>query len=261
MKITSVDLCGNKITTELSGPSDNNDLFKLRVVNPNSSTEIFQATRKPGKYTDPFNLSSIPEGIQFTKVEAVYVCGGANHVAGYAYIFKKKGTYRHSQYNSPHESHPTCAGAPVNVCITGIAGGNCTYQAGTLKSVFKSEVDENGSGVSINYGPIAVEAFCNSPPPNLANRPRYRGNYPRTPACAGGALNGSTVARDPNDSDLPCGAKICIVGAGPNSTNLVKVVTDRCPACIGKKQIDNFTTLQNCTGISDLGNFMTVKIP
>jgi hypothetical protein len=263
VKLVSADLVKNEIVTEITGPSNATGDLILWVGNSNVSsayTEILKATRSPGRYVDAFDVSSVPERVQMTEVGVTYTCDGINYEDDVSYHFKSLGKYHHTQYNTPNEGDSTCKGAPVKVCITGIANGKCVYQEGSLKSLFESQVRLNGSGVSAQYGAIASEGLCKNPPAHLKSLHRYRANYPRKAPCKGGALDNTTVARDPNDKDLTCGAKICLVGSGSNGSNIVKTVTDICPACKGKKQIDNYTTDPRCSGISDLGNFITVKL-
>jgi hypothetical protein len=265
VKIQSVNLCGNKIVTKLTGPSSNNDLFKLQVFNsadPSTLVVILNATRTPGTYTDAFDISGLTAGVAYDTVEAVYVCGGVNNVDDFSYNFKILGNYRHSQYNTPHESDPTCqSGGTNSVCLT---DNSCNYTTGSLFGTFNSQTWLNGSGYSINYGLIKPEAYCPShgfPPPSACNGIHiYRKNQTLTPACSGLGLNNSTVARRASNPDLTCGNKVCIVGAGSGGSNLLKTVTDLCPGCT-LTQLDNYTTNGACTGIPDLGNFKTVKVP
>ncbi|MEM2126572.1 MAG: hypothetical protein QXQ53_09285 [Candidatus Methanosuratincola sp.] len=44
---------------------------------------------------------------------------------------------------------------------------------------------------------------------------------------------------------------------GPPGT--VKTVTDLCPGC-GEAQLDNYTDDGRCSGITDLGNFVTIRL-
>jgi hypothetical protein len=68
-------------------------------------------------------------------------------------------------------------------------------------------------------------------------------------------VNDSTVARG-DDAGLSCGDQVLIVGVG------IKTVTDRCPACTGRQQLDNYTTQPACSAgsIGDLGNFQTIQL-
>jgi hypothetical protein len=263
--VQSVNLCGNKIVTKLTGPSSNNGSFQLQVLNsadPSTLVVIFSATRTPGTYTDPFNTSGLTAGVAYDTVEAVYVCGGVNHVDDFSYKFKILGVYRHSQYNTPHESDTTCqSGGTKSVCITDT---NCNYSSGSLYSKFESQTALNGSGYSNNYGLIKPEAYCPShghPPPTFClGLSVFRKNQTLKPACSGLSLSNFTVARKASNPDLGCGDKVCLMGAGSGGANILKTVTDLCPGC-SLTQLDNYTTNGACTGIPDLGNFNTVKVP
>jgi hypothetical protein len=147
------------------------------------------------------------------------------------------------------------------VCLTDI---NCNYTSGSLYAKFNSRTFLNGSGYSLNYGIITVESYCPShghPPPTFCNGHHvYRQNSTVKPSCKGLPLNDTTVARNKNNTDLTCGDKVCIIGAGHGGGNLLKTVTDLCPACT-LTQLDNYTTDGTCGKINDLGQFSTVKVP
>jgi hypothetical protein len=261
VSIQTTDLCGNTIVTALAGPAASGT-FTLSAIRSNSTTtQIFSATRQPGTYTDPFNISGLANGVDYTGIRASWVCGGTTITTDMAYAFKILGTYRHSQYNTPNEADATCqTGGTVNVCFT---NNNCVYTTGTLPGTFASQTALNGSGQSLNHGLIQPEAFCQThgfPPPTACQGiDIFRANQVRTPQCTGLGLSDTTVARNPNHPDLGCGDNVCLVGT-PGG-NILKTVTDRCPRC-SNTQLDNFTTTDGrCTGIGDLGNFLTVKVP
>ncbi len=275
VKIQSVNLCGNTIVTKLTGPSSNNDLFKLQVLNsadPSTLVVILNTTRTPGTYTDAFDISGLTTGVAYDTIEAVYVCGGANNVDDFSYKFKILGVYQNTQYNTPHESDPTCQqGGTTPVCIT---DNSCNYSSGSLYAIFNTQTRINGSGYSLNYGLIKSEMYCPShghPPPTFCNGLRiYRKNQTLNPGCGSKyGLSNTTVAAPYDlsakrftDPDLnACGINICVIGAGTGGTNIKKVVTDYCPACANAKHLDNYTTAGYCSGIYTLPDRVIVKIP
>ena len=69
-------------------------------------------------------------------------------------------------------------------------------------------------------------------------------------------LDHTTVVISPGHPHLDCGDKICI---DPGGQELTKTATDKCPGC-AEKQCDNYTTDPRCTGITDLGDFNTLKL-
>jgi hypothetical protein len=259
VKITSASIPADSIVTQLS-PSSCTGTFKLELLGPDGNLTLISTTRSGGSYTDSFNIPGLPEKT-FKQVKATWVVT-SNQTSQtvqsvFDYAFQNLGVYRHSQYNTPNETHETCGGPPVDTCFTTSA---CAYSQGMLKSIFKSQVDLNGSGTSATHGNIQPEGFCLNrvPPPSACQgRDVYRQNTKITPHC-GGDLSNSTVAVGDGGA-LACGDNIFLAGAGAGH-GISKTVTDRCPACTGKKQIDNFTTDGRCTNIIDLGNFVTIKL-
>lgn len=82
------------------------------------------------------------------------------------------------------------------------------------------------------------------------------------PSCgAGYSVGDGTVAKG-DDAPLVCGDEVLIVGLGGPNAAVVKSVTDRCPACTGRLQLDNYTTREACQrgAIPDLGTFRTIRL-
>lgn len=77
---------------------------------------------------------------------------------------------------------------------------------------------------------------------------------------ANGFLSDSSVAVDVWSTNHPlgCGDQVLTVGLG-SGAGTVKTLTDSCPACNGKSQIDNYNTSNACA-LSSLGNFQTIRI-
>ncbi|MBA3707643.1 MAG: hypothetical protein H0W83_02340 [Planctomycetes bacterium] len=254
--ILSADICEDQIKTHICGPGQ----VLLQVIGAGGPVTLINERRIRGNFTDSFKPKALAEGI-YTQIKLTWTPdSGSPIVKTKDYKFENLGLYRHSQYNRPDESDPTCAGDPVDVCFTTAA---CKYTHGTLTSTFRSFLDLNGSGTTPDHGMVQPEAFCITkknlqkfpPPPECVGDPTYRGNTQPKTKCEGVAT-GSTVAVGDNGK-LKCGDTICI---DPGGSKLHKTVNDRCPACTGKKQIDNFTTAGTCGNINDLGNFVTIKL-
>jgi hypothetical protein len=226
------------LTLQLEGPG--NTIHVIRTVN-----------RSAGVYHESFNIPNLAVG-EYTSVRAAWQKGGTTASHTLPYHIRVLGFYRHSQYNTPTEN--TCAGNPVNVYIT---DNRCRFTPGRLRSGFVDQANLNGSGISINYGQLQRESYClthANAPANARDR-----SFRRVNAIYGscnndrGALNNFTVARPRNHPYLSCNDRVYI-----HNTS-VKTVTDLCPLC-AVAQLDNFTTINACAGIPDLGNFMTIKI-
>ena len=131
-----------------------------------------------------------------------------------------------------------------------------------LHKKFLDEVLENGSGISLSHGKIQIEGFCQThgfpPPASCQGKSVFRENVTINPSCSGSTVDNSTVAVG-DDAPLDCGDRICI---NPGASSATKTVTDRCPGCNGKKQIDNFTTNGDCKLNSDFvqGKVPTIKL-
>ena len=254
VNVTSADVTKDAIAVTL-GPSGSSGTLKVELVGATTAL-VKSDTRQAGDHTVSFNLPSIGEG-EYTAVRATWTVGTSTATKDLPYHIYVLGTYRHSQYNTPHEV--TCTGADVKSYIT---TGQCwamdAYINGQLREQFVSQVNMNGSGTAIDYGPVMREFWCLNQPgvPMDASERSFRKSAPSV-SCSGMALDGTTVARCKNDTRLNCGDKVYIAGVG------IKTVTDTCPACCGApemKQLDNFTADNRCSGIVDLGRFVTVKV-
>ena len=116
---------------------------------------------------------------------------------------------------------------------------SCGEVSTTLKSDFRFETAENGSGISASFGTIQIEDFCDevSPPAGAIGLTGgttstinyFRANVPSIQGSCGSAVTGNTVAVDMSALGLSCGDKVFIDGVGE------KTVTDSCPACAGSK--------------------------
>ncbi len=252
VSVTTADIVSDQIVVSLSPPSQSGTLVvTLQGAGPNQT--IFNGTASGGTYNYSFNRTSLAIG-QYTAVNATWTVAGAPSVSGSkAVSFYVMGAYRHSQYNSPAES--ACTGNPAPAYIT---NSSCVFNSTMLRNDFISQSWLNGSGITINFGEEQNEAFCLSQGPPDASGRSFRPQR-IIPSCGSAySVNNSTVARG-DDAPLICGDSVLIVGLGGGT---VKTVTDRCPACTGRLQLDNYTTQAACRPgiISDLGNYTTIRL-
>jgi hypothetical protein len=251
VEITVADITMDKIEVVLSPNTDSGQLVLTLIGDRNQV--LFDGTRTGGTHMFQFNPGTLREG-QYTQVEAVWTVNGTPTRGTKDVAFRVLGNYRHSQYNVPDEA--TCGGNPARAFIT---DASCNFTQTTLLHRFIQQVNLNGSGHSISFGDIAREFFC----VNQANAPPGSGQrsfrqQTIVPACAGQALNDGTVARRPGHPFLDCGDQVLIVGLG-GGVGTIKTVTDLCPGC-PNTQLDNFTTNTACSGIPDLGRFVTIRL-
>jgi hypothetical protein len=256
VQVANADIATNTILVALS-PTTSSGSLTLKLDNHT----IYTGTHSGGNVSLTFgDINALPDGQEYQNIVATWNVGGQNYTGQRPYHIKVLGTYRHSQYNIPAESHATCAtGGTVNIYIT---NASCVFTAATFPGTFRSQTALNGRGTSISYGIAVTEQFCLS----HANNPgatfgyAFRRNGTASGAC--GTVTGTTVAANQNHPDLECNDRIYIHSG---ATGVVKTVTDYCPACgpptrSDYKQLDNFTTDGRCSGISDFGNFKTIKL-
>lgn len=269
--ILSADITQNQIKVRLAPQCASGSLM-LDLIGSSNHT-IRTANRDAGTHTETFDIPNIPIRREFTSIRATWTVNNVAVSADFPYHIKIHGAagggnVRHSVYNTPYESQ--CSGTGTsNVYITAVTGNTCQYTASTLNSTFKSQLDINGSGVSINHGALQVEALrlcLDNAPAGSQGRLNRAVNSIR-PSC-GGTLSEATVASyrastlgDP----LDCGARLFIHGLG-GGLGTTKTVTDNCPACgpspTYARQLDNYTTRQACnpSAFVDNGNFKTIEL-
>ncbi len=250
VQINSAAMESDQISIELAPTGTSGDLT-LQLTGPNNASHTVRTvpTAGAGVRNESFDIPNLPNG-EFDNIRATWRVGSVDIIGNFPFHIKVLGMFRHSQYNIPHEDQ--CGGNPVAAYITNAA---CVFTPTTLRQTFLSQVNLNGSGVSMAHGNLVREAFCLRRPgaPANANGRSFRGVAAFSGTC-GGALNNSTVARCDTNADLGCNVRLFINTVG------IKTVTDRCPACCGHNQLDNFTTNGACAGIADLGNFKTIKL-
>lgn len=251
--ISAADIVSDQILVSLEPPNLSGNLV-VTAFGPSVSKTLFNGTKASGNHTFSFDRNNLPSG-QYNTVTATWSVGGGNWTGSKPVAFNVLGTYRHSQYNTPAES--ACTGSPAAAYIT---NPQCNFTSTNLRSDFISQSWLNGSGITINFGSEQNEAFCLSQPgaPVDASGRSFRPQAIQ-PTCVGYSVGNNTVARG-DDAPLICGDSILIVGLGGTATT--KTVTDRCPACTGQLQLDNYTTQTACQPgtIPDLGNFKTIRL-
>jgi len=264
--ITCADVTTDQIEIELK-PSGLTGTLTLELTGDEAVHRIRseQRTGNAEPFTETFGIPNLAIG-EYGRLRCVWIVGRLSVTAEYDYHIKVLGIYRHSQYNTVDES--TCALNTEQAYITtendnGIS--QCfvqgQYYDTQLRASFIDQVNLNGSGTSVRFGDIKRDFYCpgtNNAPLN-ANQRTFRQTM-IGPTCGSLALNDNTVARRPDHPDLDCGDRIYIHTIG------MKTVTDLCPGCPNSlvpeavDQLDNYTTDSRCTGVNDLGNFMTIKL-
>lgn len=245
--ITAADITADRIVLALDASGAQGELT-LQLVGPEPGLHTIRSVaRAAGTYTETFDIPGLAVG-EYTSLRATWRVGGVNYTYDQPYHIRVLGSYHHSQYNIPHES--TCGGVPDPAYLTNSA---CNFTPTTFRHQFVSQVNLNGSGVSIAHGGIKREFFCLSQTgaPEDANERSFRQVGAFQGSC--GALNAATVAYRPGHPFLQCHDRVLIHPIG------VKTVTDLCPGC-ATAQLDNFTTQTACGGVPDLGDFMTIKL-
>lgn len=252
IQITNVDLVNDAINVNLQGNSSISGTLSLTWNGSNGSVNITSINEAPGSYSFQPSLSSnnLPAD-QYTGVTAEWL----SYSNIYNINFDVLGTNYHTQYNVPTEA--SCTGS------SGIASWDnvpsaCSYSPMQFLDEFITQAWENGSGISINHGPIQLPWGCPTPFPNDSFKPVSS----ITGSC-GTPLTNSTVAVDQSSPNHPlsCGDQILIVGYGPG-IGTVKTVADSCAACINAEHIDDFTTSPACNvnQINTLGYYQTIRI-
>ncbi len=266
VQITDAQVCGDSIATTLGPPGFPGEYtFTLRLLGADGGTlaTILTAQRGAGPYVDNFNLDSLPVRQQFATLQAEWTVNGCQVRDNRAVPFESLGVIRHTQYNCPSESDPSCGGgAATPVCFSDT---NCNYsKPEQAPGAFVAQVlglhQGTGCATTPNHGAVQQEAFCQHhghPFPTACGGNVLRGNIPGiSPAC-GGSVSDGTVAIN-LDAFAPfgvgCGATICL----PRMGGAQKTVNDNCPGCdLGS--IDDFSSSGQC-GIHDFGTTLTLKV-
>jgi len=257
-RVQSADITKDNITVLLSGSMSPLGTLTVVASGPNGQKVNTINTPNnpygPGTYTFSFyTLGAIPTG-EITTITATWTVNLVNYAGTLNYHINVLGTYAQTPYNTPAESDPTCQGASTPVTIFSSSCSPKNGTPGSMTGPFVAGVNLQGSGQSINYGAVQIEAFCVKATSNSTN---FRGNTTIGPAL-GGSLNNSTLAVCRQYNLLYVGGRrLFIQGVG------VKTVTDACPGCCntpGYAQLDNYTTSTACSGLSPLPSALTVLL-
>lgn len=247
--VTAADIVQDQISVSLS-PAEASGEMALSLTGPSATHLIRREVRAGGMHQQTFNIPNLAAG-EFTEARVEWVVGQGTATSSFGHHIRVLGDYRHSQYNLPEEVR--CTGTSTNVYTT---NAQCTFTGTQFRSQFVSQVNLNGGGTSINFGPVSREFFCLNQAGAPADAPeRSFRRQASTGSCNNntGALGNATVAYRPGHPFVGCGDRVLIHNQG------VKTVTDTCPGCTNT-QLDNFTMDGACAGIADLGNFKTIKL-
>jgi hypothetical protein len=256
VQVTNADITSDQIAVTLT-PSGVSGQLTIQLPGIDGGGHSFtyvdvnNQTVSGGSYTYSFNRNSLPSG-SYNQVNAQWVAGGQTAAGsrGMNTNFYVLGLYRHSQYNTPNEA--SCSGGTATAQWDN-PPTSCSYSPIQFISGFITQAWTNGSGISINQGPIQLPWGCPQPFPQNSFKPvsTITGSCNTT-------LGNSSLARDPNDLRLGCGDQILIVGLG------TKTIADTCPACGGLNQMDNYTTQSGCSphSIVDVPGspFVTIRL-
>lgn len=179
-----------------------------------SSHSLVQNDYCGGYYNFSFNIPNllVAAGQEFTHVHAVWEPNGYSVQNNLYYHFKVLGMYQHTMYNTPSES--ACSGSTqANFNYTQGIGSdkctnvaNCSYQVGSGKATFLAQFNLNSSGLSQNYGMLSKEWNCTQVPTL-----RVRRVDQPCPSCQNVPLiSGQSVAFNPSNENLTCGASVYI---------------------------------------------------
>ncbi|MEW6301090.1 MAG: carboxypeptidase regulatory-like domain-containing protein, partial [Thermodesulfobacteriota bacterium] len=244
-QVVDADVTQDAIAVRLE-PSGVSGTLKLELLGTTTHV-IREEARASGTYQETFDIPNLAEG-EYTKVRATWTVGEASAIGELDYHIKVLGQYRQSEYNTPDERQ--CTGSPTLVFVLS-SPTTCfdVFEQGPLlKSDFASQVNTNGSGLSIRFGDIKALAAtrCRNVTQNRPPEATIGNSFVEVPfidgACANIPLSNTTVAACLARADLrgtfSCGDRVYIHGFG------VKTVTDHCPACCnanGQRQLDNYT--------------------
>jgi hypothetical protein len=252
--IQTVDLCGNKIVTNLA-PKNLSGTFTLSLVSGGGAETVILSQERAGggPYTDQLDFTKLPESTEFTLLRAKWKVKGCEQKNEKAAHFKSLGSVHFTSYNYPSAADPTCSGTNIPVCFS---TSSCSFTTGTAPDPWVTQVtgpNHDGGGQATNSGIIGGgvvqrEEFCLSHshvPQACTGVPVFRTNGGA--GTCGGNLGEGDVAVG-NLQALPCGSRLCLM---PGPAPIMKTVADHCGACNGDSHhIDNFSASTAC-GIHD----------
>lgn len=263
LKIESAKVDTDEIKITIAPEGHTGTLTVKLVADDDAEVTVFDAEQASGTITKSFKTSTLEQKL-YNRIRAKFVEGDIELEKEFNYQFRVLGTYRHTEYNTPSETE--CTGTDTSIYYS---TSSCVFTADTILSGFKTELDRNGNGRSIDQGLLQIEAFClrptHNPPADAADR-SYR---PVTSLTFNGRpINTSTVAICDTHPNLRYDDRILLVGYG-SDTGTIKRATDRCPLCCDAAHnggqdghIDNYTDAALDCGRTavDLGNYLTIKL-
>jgi hypothetical protein len=236
--INSINIDNDAIQTTL-GPANTTGTFTLRWVGANASFTLKQETRNAGTHTDSFQIANLPNGADYTSLEATYRVDQQTANASQAYHMTVLGDYINTCYNTSLETD--FGGTSVNA---GTATAACVWSSRSFIADFLDAVNLNGSGVDSSGTSLQIEGFCGGAP---ATSPPYGGNRYRRPTNIRTSCNESpTVDWTVASRSLGCGTPIFINTIGR------RLVQDT-GGGLANDQVDNYKGIGRpvCTGWSN----------
>ncbi len=250
VSVTSASIPNDNITVVLQ-PAGTSGTLTVQLTGGGSYT-VFQGTQSGGTHNFSFGIPNLPDGQEFTQIVATWAAAGQTPSASYNYHIKVLGNYNNTMYNTPTESY--CSGAGVDMSyVTGNCSvvQNCNFTAFQGKSDWSGQVMENGSGLSqtSGIGVVSREWYCSGP-----SNPVRRVGAP-CPSCANATLSpGSSVARNANNSDLPCGATLYV-----NQVGTVTVADSG--GGLASNQLDHYAGYGGCSrGAGTIGVRKVIRL-
>ena len=248
------------VSVVLSGTNNKAADLTVAIKGPAQTQLTHQSELGPGTYGNiSLQRATLPAG-QYGTVTATW--GSFSLPVNVA--FNVLGTTRFSQYNTTAEVSCTQPAVPVYVFINNTQGG-CYGFFGTVKSDFLAYTVLNGSGLSADYGLVKPWAAtwlksntpkvpdpCPVPPlPGLSANNTLVAVTQNTGQCyTMNMVAGTSLATylGPLDSGSPwnCGDNVLLVDPNTGKANSVRVVQDRCPACVDGAHIDAYSANTSC---------------
>lgn len=248
--VTSASIPSDQITVELTPCGGYGEL--VVTVTGDTTVELYRGSSGGGVQVVSFNIPALPDGKTFQQVRAEWTPQDGARTGTRNYAFKVLGDYLHTQYNIPRETE--CSGNPIPFSYidrpTCLKIGDCASAplgSSQGRSNWISETRENGTGLHSSLGYIWKEqqSECRA-------RAEFRRVDAPCPACGGVLTAGESVARNPRNSDLPCGAAVYVHGLG------VKTVQDSGGGGMG--WLDHFAGESGCNEPSSLGVRKTIRL-
>lgn len=251
--VTRADIESNQINVILSNA--NVGSLILRLTGPGGYSYAIGAPQSlgQGQHTLSFDRNHLVTGT-VNHIQATWQTtdGMATHDLDIP-AFIVMGTYLHTQYGLPEEGR-----CPDVASYGRIRIGNACNNS-PMRDLFRFQAYLNGGGYPFRSDTMPFDMIHFYPAcDDLLNPPNGDG-FRNIKADDVFPYEGS-VAVDKNDSRLKKDVDAILIVDDEHAFAEKKYVTDYCPACQGKKQIDNYTGDTACKG-TNLGNFQTIRLP